>query len=258
MARKIFSCFISLLLCLFVAMPAYAQYGNAGQDRSKLPVAHKKKKEKDPNIPVYPLLNGLEVGVDLWGPGNALFGSDNFSAEAMAALNMKNRFFPTVEIGYGKSDSWNEEGIHYKTGAPYFRFGMDYNAFYKKKYLHKLLVGLRYGISSLKYDVASLGIDDPVFGGHFNPNIVDGVWGESIPFNHPGSYAVASGRIYGASYTWAGAYVSRSAFRHPVAHMATRPMYPALARLAPIRLALPIPLYINYLYLTKTKNHEWI
>ena len=46
MARKIFSCFISLLLCLLVAMPAYAQYGNAGQDRSKLPVAHKKKKEK--------------------------------------------------------------------------------------------------------------------------------------------------------------------------------------------------------------------
>ena len=47
MARKIFSCFISLLLCLLVAMPAYAQYGNAGQDRSKLPVAHKKKKEKE-------------------------------------------------------------------------------------------------------------------------------------------------------------------------------------------------------------------
>ena len=186
MARKIFSCFISLFLCLLIAAPTQAQYTNSGQDRSKLPVAHKKKKEKDPNIPVYPLLYGLEVGVDLWGPGSALLGSDNFSAEAVAALNMKNRFFPTVEIGYGKSDNWSEEGIHYKTGAPYFRLGMDYNVFYKKKFLHKLLVGVRYGFSSFKYDVASLGIDDPIFGGHFNPNIEDDIWGGSIPFNHPG------------------------------------------------------------------------
>lgn len=186
MAQRIFSCFISLLLCLLVVSPVHAQYSNTGQDSSKLPVAHKKKKEKDPDAPVYPQLNGLEIGMDLWGPGSALFGSDNLSAEVMAALNMKNRFFPTVEVGYGKSDSWSEEGIHYKTGAPYFRLGMDYNVFYKKKHLHRLLVGVRYGVSSFKYDVASLGIDDPIFGDHFNPNIEDDIWGGSIPFDHPG------------------------------------------------------------------------
>ena len=56
----------------------------------------------------------------------------------------------------------------------------------QEKHQHRLLVGVRYGVSSFKYDVASLGVDDPIFGGHFNPNIEDDIWGGSIPFNHPG------------------------------------------------------------------------
>lgn len=191
MARKTFSYITNLFLCLFVALPMYAQYNNTGQgNKSQLPVAHKKERGETPNIPVYPLFNGLEVGVDLWGPGSALLGSDNLSAEVQTTLNMKNRFFPTVEIGYGKSDSWSDEGIHYKTGAPYFRLGMDYNVFYKKKYLHKLLVGVRYGISNFKYDVTSLNIEDPIYGESFNPNIEDDIWGGTVLFNHSGMKGV--------------------------------------------------------------------
>ncbi len=36
---------------------------------------------------------------------------------------------------------WSDKGIHYKTGAPYFRIGMDYNALYNKKHGNMILVG---------------------------------------------------------------------------------------------------------------------
>ena len=81
MERKISSYSISLLLCLLIALPMHAQMGNPTDNR---PVAHKKEKKKE-DIPFYPLFNGIEVSLDLWGPGAYLFGSDNLSAEVAAS-----------------------------------------------------------------------------------------------------------------------------------------------------------------------------
>lgn len=64
---------------------------------------------------------------------------------------------------------------------------MDYNTLYKKQHGHMLLVGLRYGVSSFKYDVDALGLDDPIYGGIVgNPNLDDEIWGGSLPYNHKG------------------------------------------------------------------------
>ena len=179
MERRTLTYSISLLLCLLIALPGHAQTGTPADNR---PVARKQEKKEDKDVPVYPLFNGVDLSVDLWGPGSHLLGSDNLSVEVMADVNLKNRFFPTLEVGYGRSDAWSEDGIHYKTGAPYLRLGMDYNAFYKKKHGHMLLVGLRYAVSSFSYDVESLSIDDPVYGGGMgNPNITDGIWGGTMP-----------------------------------------------------------------------------
>ena len=50
-----------------------------------------------------------------------------------------------------------------------------------------ILVGLRYAATSFKYDVEALGINDPEYGGSLgNPNLVDGIWGNSLPFNYKG------------------------------------------------------------------------
>ena len=187
MERRTLRYSISLIVCLCVALTLNAQVSSTnGTD--KRPVAHKQKKKKDKDVPVYPLFNGVDLSVDLWGPGSYLLGSDNLSMEVAADVNLKNRFFPTLEVGYGKSDTWSEDGIHYKAGAPYLRVGMDYNTFYKKKFQHKLLVGLRYAVSSFSYDVQSLSVDDPIYGGGLgNPNITDGIWGGNLPpFDHTG------------------------------------------------------------------------
>lgn len=170
MERKTLSSFIaiSLLLCFFATLPARAQ-----------------KDDKADQEETFPLYNGMTVGVDLWGIGSKAFGGDFLSSEVAVDVNLKNRFFPIIELGYGGTDAWNDNGTHYKSSAPYFRVGMNYNALYKKKFDNYLFVGLRYAMSSFNYNIEALAITDPTHGGMIgNPNQVDDVWGGSIPFNH--------------------------------------------------------------------------
>lgn len=171
MVKKIFNSFISLLLCLLIACPANAQYNNNRYDQR--PVATPKEDKKAPEIE-YPFYNGINIGVDIWGPGSYLLGSDFFSMEASGIIDLKHRYFPTIEVGYGKSDCLSDEGVKSQSSAPYLRIGMDYNALYKKAHGHMILVGLRYGISPTTYDTSSPSIKDPIYGG------------EIPAFNHTG------------------------------------------------------------------------
>ena len=100
------------------------------------------------------------------GAGGYLLGGDILSSEIIVQTNLKNRFLPVVEIGYGKTDVINDANdMHYKTSAPYFRIGMDYNVFYQKPYLPGYLyVGLRYGMSSFTYDASGPDMTDPNYG----------------------------------------------------------------------------------------------
>lgn len=113
-----------------------------------------------------PLYQGAYIGIDALGLGGKLLGSDYTSAEISGEINLKNRFFPIVEIGYGSIDTTNEEtDIHFKTSAPYFRIGLNYNIFYKKPYLPgHFIAGVRYGVSSFSYDVSAPDMTDPIWG----------------------------------------------------------------------------------------------
>lgn len=187
MAQRTLNFSISLLLCLLVALPLAAQsrVNDAQPSPSQAQRPDREKEKKTPAVE-YPLYNGVSLGVDLWGPGSKLLGSDFFSAEVSAVVNLKHRYFPTVELGYGSTDKWNDNGVHYKGSAPYLRIGLDYNTFYKKEHGHMLLVGLRYGVSPTTYDVTSLEVGDPVYGGSYDPNITDDIYGGNVAYNHPG------------------------------------------------------------------------
>ncbi|WP_281643776.1 DUF6048 family protein [Bacteroides zoogleoformans] len=181
MERKILNYSISLVFCLLTAFPLWAQNPPAPPKGNTLKKEKKEKREETQ----YPFYNGISVGMELWGLGNSALGGDFSSSEISADVNLRNRFFPILELGYGSTDSWSEKGIHYKSNAPYFRIGMDYNMLYKKKHGHMLLVGLRYGTSSFKYDIAASKLDDPVYGGTVgNPNLEDGIWGGSLPYEY--------------------------------------------------------------------------
>ncbi|WP_455584508.1 DUF6048 family protein [Bacteroides sp.] len=179
---------ISLFLLLSVGLPIQAQqrpYVNPTPKRDQ-----KKKKKEEPKE-IIPLYNGTYIGVDLYGIGSKLFGGDFLSSEVNVTVNLKNMFLPSVDVGYGTTDSWNETGIHYKSSAPFFRIGLDYNTMAKKKEKNSFLyVGLRYGFSHMKYDISSMPMTDPAFGGEIeNPNLEDNIWGESVPYDYPGQKA---------------------------------------------------------------------
>ena len=121
-----------------------------------------------------PVFQGIMVGVDVFGFLNQALGSDARTTEVSIEANLQNRFLPIVEIGYGGMDmTADETDIHFKTSAPFFRVGMNYNVFYQKPDLPGCLtVGLRYGFSSFKYDVQS-------------PNLVDPNWGHTqVPVDY--------------------------------------------------------------------------
>ena len=113
-----------------------------------------------------PLFQGIMVGVDVYGFLSQALGSNIRSTEASIEANLQNRFFPVVEFGYGSIDTTDDEtDIHFKTSAPFFRLGVNYNVFYKKPELPGCLtVGLRYGFSSFKYDVQAPDLTDPNWG----------------------------------------------------------------------------------------------
>ena len=110
-----------------------------------------------------PFFQGLMVGVDIYGFLNQALGSDTRTTEASIEANLLNRFFPVLEVGYGSMDVTDDEtNIHFKTSAPFFRIGANYNVFYKKPELPGYLtVGLRYGFSSFEYDVQAPALVDP-------------------------------------------------------------------------------------------------
>ena len=121
-----------------------------------------------------PLFQGLSVGMDISGLVGNVLGSDIISSEGYLQVNLKNRYLPIVEIGYGSIDTTDDEtGIYYKTSSPYFRIGADYNIFYNKPYLPgHFTVGVRYGFSAFKYDMKA-------------PDLVDPNWGHTaIPFSY--------------------------------------------------------------------------
>lgn len=112
-----------------------------------------------------PLFKGFAVSVDLVGPVQMLIG-DYGQYEAAVRVNLKDRYFPTVELGIGKADHENDvTDIKYKTTAPYAKVGVDFNLLKNKHDIYRLFAGVRYAFTSYKYDLSHPGIEDPVWGG---------------------------------------------------------------------------------------------
>ena len=136
--RKRISRYISLFLiltssCLLLSPLQAQKPGVHKATPAEIKKEDKKKAEPTESVPFY---QGTSIGVEIAGLGSYLLGSDILNSEIAVQANLKNRFLPVIEVGYGKADAINDgNNLHYKTSAPYFRIGMDYNVFYKKTHL---------------------------------------------------------------------------------------------------------------------------
>ena len=116
-----------------------------------LAAQEKKTTIEEEKVPFY---QGTTIGVDIFGLGSKIFGGDITSTEISVEVNLKNRYVPVAEIGYGTTDTTDDgTNIHYKASAPYFRIGMNYNFFFKKPYLPGFLYGgIRFPEIPFSYD----------------------------------------------------------------------------------------------------------
>ncbi|MBO1363517.1 hypothetical protein JHU38_06995 [Prevotella sp. A2931] len=116
-----------------------------------------------------PLLRGIQISADMVGLIQMAV-SDYGQYEAALKVNLKDKYFPVVELGLGKCDATDPSTtLGYKTSAPYGRIGVDYNLMKNKHDIYRLYGGFRYAFSKFSYDVLSQGITDPV-------------WREKVPF----------------------------------------------------------------------------
>lgn len=141
---------LAMLSYLMLTLPVVAQRGKSPARTS----------EKDS----VSLFRGFSVSADLVGPVMMAVG-DYGQYEAALHLNLKDKYFPVFELGYGKADHTEQTTqLSYKTSAPYFRVGADFNVLKNKHDIYRLLVGVRYAFTSFKYDLDSPGVQDPVWG----------------------------------------------------------------------------------------------
>ena len=156
-------------MLLLPSLPTAAQDTLSVEVGDTVKVKLPKKKDKDKEKRVY---WGTAVGGDLVGLVMKAFGSEWSFMEVMARVNLKDKYFPVLEVGLGEADhEGNDLDYRFKARAPYFRAGMDYNI-NKKHNGNRLFGGVRYGFSFFNYDLVS------------PTPLTDPVWQTSHPFNY--------------------------------------------------------------------------
>ena len=152
---RIYSYICTLLISLWCTLPAMGQT---------------KKMAEEPDT--IPLFNGVQVYADAVGPV-LLSLSDYGQYEGGLRINIKDKYYPVVEVGLGKAKHDNEvTQLHYDTSAPYFRVGMDWNILNKKHTGNRLFVGPRIGYTNFKYNM-SAPAEDPIWGGDVHYGVSD-------------------------------------------------------------------------------------
>jgi hypothetical protein len=138
---------VSLLLLLTVAQQA------EGQKIFRL--------EKD-SISFF---RGFALSFDLVGPAKLMLG-DYGEYEGALRINLHDQWFPVFELGLGRANHEDDEVTHltYKTTAPYFRIGMDWNIKKQKHDPYRIYAGFRYAFTNYKCDILhAKGLEDHVW-----------------------------------------------------------------------------------------------
>lgn len=129
---------------------------------------------------------GLYISTDVFGYIYPIFVTDvYYSSELSATLDVNNRFLPTLEVGWGHTDMVSDlYEIGYRTRAPYYRVGMDYNMQYEADKPGYIYLGGRIGYTSFEYSVDAPALVDPIWQGEVPVRFVDvpcrAVWAEAV------------------------------------------------------------------------------
>lgn len=137
------------------------------------------------NLYVKPIFRGFSLHADIASPFMGIITHKSVKTfEIQADINLFDKIFPTLEGGFGSINATLENGNSYKTAAPFFRIGLNYNLLKNvtKDGTPKIIrsypfVGLRYGFGIMPYQID-------------NVHITSDYWGESetISYSKTGVY----------------------------------------------------------------------
>ena len=132
--------FLVILLLLPLAFFAYAR--------------EEGEKEKNDSIPLY---QGVNVKLDIAMPIIEAARSAGKIQDYEMAVNvrLKNRFYPTLELGYALAEC-GADGAQHKGHGGFARLGMDLAIVKKGATENNLLVGLRVGGAYQNYDLTNV------------------------------------------------------------------------------------------------------
>lgn len=123
---------------------------------------------------IYPLMQSVTVGVNIWDPLMRCFGQHYGLADAWVELSLHNWIKPTFEFGLGAADNTPANGnfSYHSPTAPYFKIGANYNFLYNSNPAYQFMAGLRYGFTSFHFDIN-------------NVTVAPGYWDEPTSFDIP-------------------------------------------------------------------------
>lgn len=129
--------------------------------------AQEKKTEEKETKPA--LLNGLTVQVDIASLAYDFISSgETYSSEASVQADLKHKYFPIVEVGFGGADKVTADNIGFKTNGLFGRVGVDLNLLKQKEGAkptnNLFLAGVRLGFTSFLYDISNVTISDNYWG----------------------------------------------------------------------------------------------
>lgn len=140
------------------------------QNRKSATLASKAYQQAEDSVAFF---RGVAVSADMVGLIQQAFSSYG-QYEAALRINLRDRYFPVFELGYGVADADNPTtNLNYKTKAPYWKAGLDFNIAKHKHDAYRIYVGARYAMTYYKFDVWGTNLKDPI-------------WGEDITYNAKG------------------------------------------------------------------------
>ena len=109
-----------------------------------------------------PFFRGFSVSFDLVGAAMIAL-SDRGEYAGAARVNLHDQWFPTFEMGIGRANHDQDEvtRLTYKTTAPFYRIGMDWNLMKKKHGPNRVYAGFRYAFTNYKVDIIRDNLPDP-------------------------------------------------------------------------------------------------
>lgn len=112
-----------------------------------------KKKEELIKVPLY---QGIQIGLDLVSPAGYLV-SDSYGAGIKADVNLWNKYFPTLELGYAHFDKTSKNGILVNSSGQYVKVGINKALSYRGDKAENLFfAGAHYGFSGFSYNLDHL------------------------------------------------------------------------------------------------------